>query len=562
MNFFQGYFWLLWLLAGQITGTPPGMLTQTIGEIRFQGSSYIAAGELADFIYCQPGQPFSYARLSQDVRKLFSLGVYEDIQVRYRAGESLGIDFILFEKKLLHKVLWPDFNLPADKDALLAKAGLVAGRLVGIRELPEMVEELEELLAEEGYSAVDLAYKTNSYENNVIVIFSLKHAEYDRLKAIQLQGGTRNLDEQVAEIEADFQGKILSPLRMDEIRDRLFRLLRDKGYREATIDSFAKQSAGVLSVAVTLNDRYAVDFTGNKRFPRAKLIEEVPQLLDFTNVPEEADAIAANIREVYQAHGFFGAQVAARVEQIKPRYYLLSLDIQEGPAYHVRRVYIKGNHTIADKELLRYLKLRPSALWSYPAFRQALLAEDTDTLTAIYQRHGYLDVAVTSRLRFIEDLHQVLVVYHVTEGLPYHVQNLRIAGEMSAQEQSALLQSLALPAHTPFYQGLLDTIRDRTYAFLFARGYLNSEVNVEADGPSEHGYALTATVYKGPCYYIRRIIYTGNRNVPYWLLKRWYFLEKQIVYDPSRLVEIKKVLYDTGYFNTVTIQEFEDYVAM
>lgn len=109
-------------------------------------------------------------------------------------------------------------------------------------------------------------------------------------------------------------------------------------------------------------------------------------------------------------------------------------DVVEGPVVRVGKVTFRGNQVASTGRLNTQLTTTGAVIPGTPTiltqkFNQQIVETDKQKLLDYYHRLGHLDARVDEELIPVPgDLAQVHIVYHVQEGRPFTVRNVRIEG--------------------------------------------------------------------------------------------------------------------------------------
>jgi outer membrane protein assembly complex protein YaeT len=122
-------------------------------------------------------------------------------------------------------------------------------------------------------------------------------------------------------------------------------------------------------------------------------------------------------------------------------------NITEGPVVHIRQVHFTGNDTLASSARLHTQTDEHRAFLGVDFFGSKfdpkLVESDAAKLEKYYQDNGYLKARVTRELIFSDDHASVDVVFHISEGPRYHVQDVTVHGtKVLANEQVASILKL------------------------------------------------------------------------------------------------------------------------
>jgi outer membrane protein assembly complex protein YaeT len=133
----------------------------------------------------------------------------------------------------------------------------------------------------------------------------------------------------------------------------------------------------------------------------------------------------------YQEDGRYFASVEL-VEGSKPTDTRVVYSIVEGPVVKVAKIEFTGNdHTISGRLLTQVVTKREFLKTIGGKFNPASIELDIKALIDYYHMLGYLAVQIRPEVQRSADMHHVTIVYHISEGIQYHVADKVIQGNKS-----------------------------------------------------------------------------------------------------------------------------------
>jgi outer membrane protein assembly complex protein YaeT len=107
-------------------------------------------------------------------------------------------------------------------------------------------------------------------------------------------------------------------------------------------------------------------------------------------------------------------------------------NITEGPVVRVRSTNFTGGEFASGGRLRTQIETSRAFLYSLGGiFNPEMVKEDVHKLEEYYRKNGFLNVRVSRELSFSDDFQFVDIVYHVQEGLRFHVKTVMVDGERS-----------------------------------------------------------------------------------------------------------------------------------
>lgn len=536
------------------------------GRVEVQGSTFISESRIKDFIELKSGTLFSYIEVSHTLKKLFRLGLYEDIIIEYDLDrEFINVNIRLFEKKRIKKLLITGKELPYKRKRLMEIMNLYEGKLVSVSDIDFAVKKLESFLDIQGVVTSGVKFRLNNFGEGLILVIYPGDISYQRISRIILKGVNENIDKASRSIRKNMSGKIISERTVNDAEYAVSSLLLSRGYRESRVLSLEITDAGEnkadLTFNIALNDRFALDIKGNRGFSEDTIIENIPQIIDFINNPDETDFIENMLERFYTERGYFMADARVSVKEMKKDFFVLYIDISEGRRYRVRDLFVKVDG-IVNRELNQYLSLAPVGLSSYPLYDRQKLDKDIETLKSYYTDRGYPDAEISYDFIFIDNINQLILDFTINKNSLYTLGEITVRGDISPDNNSFYKDLKDKYENKPYRPAVISDIMDAVYHYYLTRGYVDFEANATVHDSEYCTKNIEFEINEGEPYFIRNIIFAGDLDINEDILRKNFNLSRGLPYDTRLLFILRQNLYNTGYFRRVFIEEYDFYSSM
>mgnify|MGYP002621184755 CR=1 FL=1 len=203
----------------------------------------------------------------------------------------------------------------------------------------------------------------------------------------------------------------------------------------------------------------------------------------------------------------------------------IAVEIKEGERARIRQVTIVGNEVFSDEELRSGMKLRTRNWLSWyrqdDRYSRETLVGDLEALQSFYMDRGYANFDVDStQVQISPDRQGIYVTINVSEGEPYRIAELRIAGNMVVPEEHLRQLVLAKPGDT-FSRRLLTQTAELMTLRLGEDGFAFARVDpVPTVSEDTNEVSVTFYVDPGKRAYVRRIHFSGTTGVNDEVLRR------------------------------------------
>src|SRR5207245_1889718 len=237
------------------------------------------------------GSPFNPSLLSEDIRSIFGLGFFDDVQTRVEDFEGgVKVTFVVSERPFVRDV---DFvgNKALKTTELQDKVDIKLGSVYNPVDVQRAVEKLRDFYEDEGYFEVQLTPNVEKFpDGDVRVVFNLvegRQIKIDRIRFTGNKGLTdRELKAALATQERQYfilRGKVQRQ-RLEEDVERIIQLYNDHGYIQARVESTdvaVDREKARVTITFTIDEGAEVcveriNISGNVRSQDKILRREIP----------------------------------------------------------------------------------------------------------------------------------------------------------------------------------------------------------------------------------------------------------------------------------------------
>jgi outer membrane protein insertion porin family len=352
-----------------------------VRDITVAGNRRIQAAVVLNRVQTRIGDPFSPAAIRDDVRAVFALGYFEDVQVRVEEFEGgVRVIFVVVERPLLREVSF-EGNREVSSDDLREKGGLRVGVVYNPVEVQRSEEAIREKYEEEAFFGVAITPRTErTPEGDLRVVFRIEEGRKLYIDRIVIEGNQSLTARQIKGAMAT-QERFLWVLPFSKVQrkvfeddaDRILQLYADHGFIQARIESHEilpdlERGKIVLRTRLVEGPQFrvgTVTIQGNETLPEA----EIRRLLLF----KEGDVFGRSrlrrslldVADRYSEIGRPRAEITPTTEtDAQTQRISIALTIREGGEVYVERINISGNVKTSEKVLRRELRLVEGELFT------------------------------------------------------------------------------------------------------------------------------------------------------------------------------------------------------
>ena len=366
--------------AGNAQTAPPSSPPILVKELAVQGNRRVQEAVILGKVSAKVGLPFQPGRLAEDIRAIFALGFFDDVQLKVDDFEGgVKLTFAVVERPFVRDIVFTG-NKKLDSAALTEKIDLRLGSVYNPVEINKAADKVKDAYEEEGYFEVAVTPEVDKLpDGDVTVVFRVAEGRKITIDRIAIEGAHGLKPKQVKEVMVTQEREYIilrgtvQRQKLDEDSDRIISLYNDHGYIQARVESSDVQidrakARAVVTIVVVEGPQFrvgGVDVTGTNVLP----VEEIKRRIKLapgdvfsrSALRESTKAIA----ELYSSIGRASADVIPEIAQDLPNRKLnLTFEIVEGPEVTVERINITGNARSEEKILRREIPMAEGDLFT------------------------------------------------------------------------------------------------------------------------------------------------------------------------------------------------------
>jgi outer membrane protein insertion porin family len=351
-----------------------------IKDIAVQGNRRVQEAVILGRVGAKIGMPFVPTKLAEDIRNVFALGFFDDVQIKTEDFEG-GVKLIIavVERPFIRDVLFVG-NKKLDAAALLEKIDLKLGGVYNPVDVNRAAEKLKEYYEQEGYYEVAITPDVQKLpDGDVTITFRIAEGRKISIDTVVIEGAHGLTPAQIRAVmgtqERDYFifPAAVQRQKLDEDVDRILELYNDNGYVQARVESSdilidrdrAKAIIRIVVVEGPLFHVGGVDVTGASVLPteeiRRRILMKPGDVFSRAKLRESVKEVT----DLYSAIGRAAADVSPVVAQdLANRRINLAFEIVEGPEVYVERINVSGNTRSEEKILRRELTMSEGDLFT------------------------------------------------------------------------------------------------------------------------------------------------------------------------------------------------------
>lgn len=351
-----------------------------IKEIAVQGNRRVQEAVILGRVGAKIGTPFAASRTAEDIRAIFALGFFDDVQVKVEDFEGgVKLVYVVAERPFIRDILFAG-NKKQDSATLQEKIDLKLGSVYNPVEVNRAADKLKEFYEQEGYFEVGITPDVEKLpDGDVTITFRIAEGRRISIDQIVIEGAQGLTPKEVKRVMETQEREYIvlrgtvQRQRLDEDVDRIIQLYNDYGYVQARVEKSEinvdrVNARATIRVVVVEGPQFkvgGVDVTGNSVLPQ----EEIRKRIEFrtgdvfsrTKLRDSVKGVA----DLYSAIGRASADVTPNTTQDTPgRVINVTFEISEGPETYVERINIAGNTRSEEKILRREIPMAEGDLFT------------------------------------------------------------------------------------------------------------------------------------------------------------------------------------------------------
>jgi outer membrane protein insertion porin family len=392
----------------------------TLKEVKIAGNLRVEEDGIRLHIKNRPGALFNQAVVEQDVKAIYRMGFFDDVQAEL--SPQAVLTYTVKEKPYVREIKI-EGNSQLSRDKIETALGVTPRTILDRGRVAEGVDKVRKLYNEQGYvnAKIDYALSVES-SNQAVVVLDIIEGTRLLIKKVSFEGNRSFSEGELKGLMATKEEWIFSFVTNRGVLDRdiltndlaiLSNHYYDHGYIDHKIDEpIILRDRDGLEVVIRVDE--GQQYRVGKVEIGGDLIQDGPQMLKQVKLTSGQifrgsrlrDDIAT-ITDMYSNRGFAFVQVEPVTKVNAPEKRVdVALVITRGPPVYFNRVLVAGNTKTRDKVVRREIEATEQELYSGSKITQSRNA---------LQRTGYFeDVQLTTKKTAQPDTVDLLV--DVREG--------------------------------------------------------------------------------------------------------------------------------------------------
>ncbi len=354
---------------------------ERVADVIVEGNSRIEADAIKRQITTKPGDIFLAKNLSQDIKRVFDMGFFEDVRVEAEdRAEGKVVIFKVREKSTI-RIIKVKGNTVFNDDEIRDNLDIRTGAILNIFRINSNVDRIETIYKEKNYHNVKVTYAIEELDNNQAdLTFNIDEGDKIRIRSIVFEGNYTYNDKKLKSLmktsEKGFFSWLTSSgdLKRDDLNQDIARLqgfYQNNGFIHARVgEPQVEFMEDQIKIAIKIDEGPqfkvgTVDMKGDLVLSREQLMEKI-QITKETFYNREVvrnDVLA--LTDLYSDEGYAYADISPLIEQNAETLTVdITYTIDKGQQVHFEKIIITGNTRTRDKVIRRELKVHEYETYS------------------------------------------------------------------------------------------------------------------------------------------------------------------------------------------------------
>jgi outer membrane protein insertion porin family len=346
-----------------------------IDSVFIKGNKRIETDAILAVIESQRGAIFDPSALDKDLRSIYDMGFFEDIQIDVEDSPGgKAVTFKVSEKPSIGKITFQG-NKRIDTKDLMEILGIKNYSILNRKAIKDSIERLKDHYHQKGYYNVEITERVEDLPNNeVSIIYQIKEEGKVNIREIRFVGNVDITDDDLKDLmktsERGFFSFLTQSGHLDrkELESDIFNIKAfyyNNGYIKAGVGepeiSYKKDKGLIITININEGPQYAIGEVAIE----GDLIKEVDELYQALTITKEKvynrEVIRSDIltlSEIYSDEGYAFVDVSPQIKEDDREHKVdITYRISKGKKVTFERVIITGNDKTRDKVIRRELNV-------------------------------------------------------------------------------------------------------------------------------------------------------------------------------------------------------------
>ena len=356
-------------------------------NVDVSGAKTVAKETILAKVQTKPGSPYSDRTVSEDIRRMFSLGYFTDVRADVEElPDGLKLIFVVKEKPTITSIQLEGYRF-LRKPRLLELLALKEGELYDPRKVKEGVDLVKAEYARKGFSQCEIVSRMQVDEtsNTATLYVLIDEGPRMRITQVLVEGNQAFPDQRIRKLLKTkrrqwYRSGVYDEQVLEEDLERVRAFYRKHGYQDILVSNtlYRDPSGRGLYVHLKLSEGLQhrvgqVTVDGAVLFPEREIRRVMTLKPGAVYNDESVQEDLRLIKQYYGDRGYIHATVTAD-PQLDPETKRVNLayHLTEDELVYVNRIDIRGNLRTKDVIVRRELRIDPGEAFNGAKIRKSI----------------------------------------------------------------------------------------------------------------------------------------------------------------------------------------------
>ncbi len=389
---------------------------ESISDIVIRGNERIESDAIMNVIKTKSGDRYQKSKLSEDLKRIFSMGYFEDIRIEAEPLKKEGVSktriiFTVKEKPTVKRIKIKG-NSAIETETVMKEITITEGSILNSAKLKTNISQIQALYEEKHYHNTKVTYKTYPQDNNQAELeFVIEEGEKVHIKEITFVGNkaytSKKLKKLMKTDEKGFFSWLTSSgqLNMSDLNMDVATIGADyqkNGFIDVKIgEPDIKYEGKWIFITVKIDEgiqykKGKIDIAGDLIESKEVLIAKLALTREENLNKEVLQKDVMTLNDVYSDKGYASVDIRPRIDRNdETKTADVVFEVKKGGLVYFDRIIIGGNTVTRDKVIRRQIQVYEKELFSGSKLKRSV--------RNLYRMDYFEDVKVDTRKGDSED---------------------------------------------------------------------------------------------------------------------------------------------------------------
>ncbi len=354
---------------------------EMISEVLIAGNRFIEEDAVLFAIRTKPGEEFSAQMLQEDLKRIYQMGYFKDIQITSEDTESGKKITFHVEEKPMVKAVQIQGNKKVKLNDIEEVLEVKPRTILDLNKVTGDVTRIKKIYVDKGYFRADVSYKVKPMPEDMVgVDYSIKEGDIIKVKKVTFSGNDSISGKKISKVmetrEKSFTSLfttkgIYKDEGLEKDIERIIAYYYSKGFLLVEVEKptvlFNKKGINI-HINIIEGPKFtigSIDFDGDLIYDKIILRSKIKAASGKTFNGQKLNDDLVALRALYAEQGFAFSDITPLTNiNNKEKTVDLTFKIIKGKKIYIEEIKITGNTRTRDKVIRREMRLADGAVYN------------------------------------------------------------------------------------------------------------------------------------------------------------------------------------------------------